>query len=116
MFVEWLKQQTGVTIVPAPADAERAVRDRDEDVVLIIDKDFAKDMARAVPAPVKLVSDATRDSARPKVARVRNLIATYSQMTGGLRLISAASRRRWRPRCGSKKSRCRAPSSAWRRS
>jgi sodium transport system permease protein len=87
VFVDWLKQQTGVTIVPAPADAERAVRDRDEDVVLIVDKEFEKDMARAVPAPVKLVSDTTRDSSRPKVARVRNLIATYSQMTGGLRLI-----------------------------
>ena len=67
VFVDWLKQQTGVTIVPAPADAEQAVRDRDEDVVLIIDKEFEKDMARAVPAPVKLVSDVTRDSARPKV-------------------------------------------------
>jgi sodium transport system permease protein len=88
LFVEWLKQQTGVTVVPAPADAERAVRNRDEDVVLIIDREFDKDMARAVPAPVKLVSDATRDGARPKVTRVRNLVATYSQMTGALRLIA----------------------------
>ena len=64
-FVDWLKQQTGVTIVPAPADAERAVRERDEDVVLIIEREFEKDMARAVPAPVKLVSDATREAARP---------------------------------------------------
>jgi sodium transport system permease protein len=87
VFVDWLKQQTGVTIVAAPADAERAVRDRDEDVVLIIDKEFEKNMARAVPAPVKLVSDVTRDGSRPKVSRVRNLIATYSQMTGALRLI-----------------------------
>lgn len=86
-LVDWLRQQTGVTVVSAPADAEGAVRDRDEDVVLIIDKEFEKDMARAVPAPVKLVSDATREGSRPKVARVRNLIATYSQMTGGLRLI-----------------------------
>ena len=47
MFVAWLRQQTGVTIVPAPADAERAVRDRDEDVVLIVDQGFDTDMARA---------------------------------------------------------------------
>jgi len=86
-FVGWLKQQTGVQVVPAPADAERAVRERDEDVVLIIEKDFERNMARAVPAPVKLVSDVTRDASRPKVNRVRNLVATYSQMTGGLRLI-----------------------------
>ena len=56
-FVQWLTQQSGVTIVPPPADAEKAVADRDADVVLIIDPDFEKDMARAVPAPVKLVSD-----------------------------------------------------------
>jgi sodium transport system permease protein len=87
-FVGWLKQQTGVQVMPAPADAERAVRERDEDVVLIIEKDFEKDMARAVPAPVKLVSDVTREGSRPKVNRVRNLVATYSQMTGGLRLIA----------------------------
>jgi sodium transport system permease protein len=86
-LIDWLRQQTGVEIVPAPADPEQAVRDRKEDVVLIIGEDFARNMARAMPAPVKLVSDATRDNARPKVSRVRNLIAAYSNMTGGLRLI-----------------------------
>src|SRR5437016_1337876 len=35
-FVDWLKQQSGVEIVAAPADPEQAVRDRKEDVVLII--------------------------------------------------------------------------------
>ena len=87
-LVNWLKQQSGVMIVPPPADAEKAVASRAEDVVLIIDKDFSKDMDRAVPAQVKLVSDVTRDSARPKVARVRFLVASYSSQTSGLRLIA----------------------------
>ncbi|MFN7983810.1 MAG: ABC transporter permease [Vicinamibacterales bacterium] len=87
-LIDWLKQQSGVTIVPAPADAEKAVSSRDEDVVLIIDKDFEKDLGRAVPAPVKLVSDVTRDSARPKVTRVRNLLNAYSGQISGLRLIA----------------------------
>lgn len=87
-FVEWLKQQTGVQVVPPPADAEQAVRDRTEDVVLVIENEFSTNMDRAVPAPVKLVSDATRDGARTKVARVRSLIATYSGQIGGLRLIA----------------------------
>ena len=87
-FIEWLEQQTGVSIVTAPADPEAAVRNRDEDVVLIIEKDFERNMARAVPAPVQLVSDVTREGARPKVNRVRTLVATYSQMIGGLRLIT----------------------------
>ena len=87
-LIDWLTQQSGVTIVPAPADAEKAVSSRDEDVVLIIDKDFEKDLGRAVPAPVKLVSDVTRDSARPKVTRVRNLLNAYSGQISGLRLIA----------------------------
>ena len=79
-FVEWLKQQTRRDD-RAGAGRCRSGRcaDRNEDVVLIIDKDFAKDMARAIPAPVKLVSDVTREGARPKVTRVRNLVAAYSQ-------------------------------------
>src|SRR5713226_6502167 len=85
-FIDWLKQQTGVQIVAAPADPERAVRERKEDVVLIIEKDFSKNMARAVPAPVKLISDATRDAARPKVTRVRGLVTAYSSQLAQLRL------------------------------
>jgi sodium transport system permease protein len=87
-FVAWLMQQSGVTVVAPPADAEAAVRDHHEDVVLVIDRDFAKDMARAVPAPVKLVSDVTSEGARPKVTRVRNLVSAYSNQTGGLRLVA----------------------------
>jgi len=87
-LIDWLKQQSGVTIVPPPADPEKAVSSRDEDVVLIIDKDFESNLTRAVPAPVKLVSDVTRDNARPKVTRVRNLLNAYSGQISGLRLIA----------------------------
>jgi sodium transport system permease protein len=87
-FVDWLKQQPGVEIVAAPADPEQAVRDRKEDVVLIIEKDFSKNMARAIAAPVKLVSDSTRESARRKVTRARTLVTTYSGQLATLRLIA----------------------------
>lgn len=87
-LVDWLTQQTGVTVVPAPNDPEKAVRERDEDVVLIIEEGFEKDLAKAVPAPVKLVVDVTRDATRPKVNRVRSLVSAYSQLVGTLRLIS----------------------------
>lgn len=87
-FVDWLKQQTGVEIVAAPSDPEKAVRDRKEDVVLIIEKDFSKNMERAIPAPVKLVTDATRESSRPKASRARDLVHAYSSQVASLRLIS----------------------------
>jgi sodium transport system permease protein len=87
-FVAWLRQQTGVVVVRAPADPEQAVRDRKEAVVLIIEPGFERDLARAVPARVRLVSDATREGTRPAVARVRSLVATWSQLTGAQRLIA----------------------------
>jgi sodium transport system permease protein len=87
-FVDWMKQQTGVEIMAAPADPEQAVRDRKEDVVLIIEKDFAKNMARGVPAPVKLISDSTREAGRAKVERARKLVTDYSSQLAALRLIA----------------------------
>jgi sodium transport system permease protein len=85
---DWLRQQTGITIVKAPDDPMAAVRDRKEDVIVLIDKNFAKDMARGIPAPVKLLADQTRQEARPKVTRIRNLIATYSAEMASLRLVA----------------------------
>ncbi|MEZ5355590.1 MAG: ABC transporter permease [Bryobacteraceae bacterium] len=87
-FMEWLGQQSGVEIVEGPVDAEKAVRERKQDVVLIIDKDFTDKFSRSLPAPVKLVADETRDTARPKVRRVRSLISSYSNGIGALRLIA----------------------------
>lgn len=87
-FVDWLKQQSGVEIVDGPADAEEAVRERKEDVVIVIDKEFGAKFARSLPAPIKMISDATRDSARPKVRRVRSLLQQYNGQVATLRLIS----------------------------
>jgi len=87
-FVQWLGQQTGVRVVPGPADPEQAVLDRDEDVVLIIESDFMERMGRAQTAELKLVTESTRDRARPKVARVRALIAGYAGQLASLRLIA----------------------------
>ena len=87
-FVQWLRQQTGVRVVPGPADPEQAVLDRAEDLVLSIERDFQERMGRAQTAEIKLVSESTRDRARPKVARVRALIAGYAGQLASLRLIA----------------------------
>ena len=86
-LVDWLEQQDGVEIVEGPEDPEEAVRERDEDVVVIIDDEFGKDFSEAHPAQVKLVADGSRQTARPKVRRVRRLIERYSQQIAVLRLI-----------------------------
>ncbi len=87
-FVQWLGQQTGVRVVPGPADPEQAVLDRDEDLVLIIESDFQERMGRAQTAEIKLVTESTRDRARQKVARVRALIGGYAGQLASLRLIA----------------------------
>ena len=87
-FVTWLGQQTGVKVVPGPADPQQAVLDRAEDVVLIIEPDFMDRMRRAQPAEVKLVAESSRDRSRPKVARVRALVGGYAGQLASLRLIA----------------------------
>ena len=86
-LIDWLEQQDGVEIVEGPQDAEEAVRERDEDVVVIIGDEFGKDFSEARPARVKLVADGSRQTAQPKVRRVRRLIQRYSQEIAVLRLI-----------------------------
>ena len=87
-FIEWMGQQAGVTLVEGPADAEVAVRDRNEDVIIVIPKDFQEKFRKSSPAPVKIVSDGSRQTSRPKITRVRSLVQRYSMEIGTLRLVS----------------------------
>lgn len=86
-LVDWLRQQSGVTVVEGPANAEDAVRSRTEAVVVVIMKDFADDFSASKPAEVRVVSDGSRDDARPRVQRVRDLVRRYSSEIGALRLV-----------------------------
>ena len=87
-FVGWLRAQWGVTVVDGPADPEHAVRDGDEDVVLMIPEDFAERFSESRAAPISLVSDGSRDSAMPQVRRVRDLLLRYSSEIAALRLVA----------------------------
>src|SRR5688500_6756551 len=87
-LIAWLRQQPGIEIVGAPGDPEKAVRDRDEDVVLVIEPEFADRFRVSRPATVKVVADSSRTAARPKVERVRRLLQRYSAEIGSLRLIA----------------------------
>ena len=87
-FVDWLKQQAGVTITEGPQDAEEAVRSRREEVVVVIDEDFARNFAASKPAQVRLVSDGSSQNSRPKIQRVRQMLQRYNGEIGSLRLIA----------------------------
>lgn len=87
-LMAWLQQQAGVTIIDGPADAEEAVRTRAQDVVVVIDEDFAKDFAASRPAQVRIVADGSRQDTRARQQRVRGLFQAYSAQIGSMRLIA----------------------------
>ena len=87
-LIDWIRQQDGVTVVDGPPEPERAVRDKQVDVVLIIPKAFAERFSASKPARVRIVSDSSNSTAQPAVQRVRQLVAAYSSQIGSLRLIA----------------------------
>jgi sodium transport system permease protein len=87
-LADWLGQQEGVTIIEGPQDAEQAVRDQKQDVVVVISEEFNKQFSEARRAKIQLVADGSRDSARPKVQRVRRLLEVYGAQIATLRLIA----------------------------
>jgi sodium transport system permease protein len=87
-LVDWLRAQAGVNVVAGPADPDRAVRDGAEDVVLVVSDDFADRYRRVRAASVDVVTDRSREASRPKVTRVRELLARYSSEIGALRLVA----------------------------
>lgn len=88
VLVHWLEQQQGVELKDGPVDAEAAVRDKNEEFVLVIDKDFADKFGESRSAPVKVVSDSTRESIVPKVKRLRKLLEGFNGQMAAMRLIA----------------------------
>jgi sodium transport system permease protein len=86
-LVDWLNQQSGVHVVEGPEDAERAVREQREAVVVIVPDEFAERFRSSRPAPLQLVADSSRNDVRPSVQRVQILLQQYAAEIGSLRLI-----------------------------
>ena len=84
--VAFLERQQ-VTIAPAPADYENAVRRGDLDVVLVVDDAFASDVAHGKPGRVQLVYDRSRDRARPSIEQAETLLRAYNRLWGEQRLL-----------------------------
>lgn len=82
-----LKQQN-MQIKDAPTDPERAVRERDADLVLRIPSNYAEGWRSGEPAQVELIYDASQRDAQGSVNRLRGALENYAQRTGGLRLLA----------------------------
>jgi sodium transport system permease protein len=75
-------------IKDAPADPERAVHDRDADLVLRIPANFADGWSTGESAQVELIYDASQRDTQGSVNRLRAALETYAQRTGALRLLA----------------------------
>lgn len=84
-LIAFLEQQD-VVIKPAPADPEAAVIAGDINVALIIPPDYGGEFSAGETANVQLVFDSTRQSASPDIGRVQNLLESYGEFIGLLRL------------------------------
>jgi sodium transport system permease protein len=86
-LVNWLNQQSGVQVIEGPENAEEAVRDQREAVVVIVPRDFGERFRASRPALLQVVSDGSRSDVQASVQRVQLLLQQYSAEIGSLRLI-----------------------------
>lgn len=93
-LVAWLAGQ-GIRAKSDSGDAETlearidaAIRNRNEDVALVIDAEYAKDWREGRPAKVVVVADSTSRNAEFAVGRVKAALNAYGQQVGALRLLA----------------------------
>ena len=85
-IVGYLERQQ-VTVTQAPADYDAQIRRGDLDVVLVVDDQFAADVAQGKPGSVRLVFDRSRDRARPSIEQAESLLRGYNRLWGEQRLM-----------------------------
>ena len=77
-----------IRAVEPPADVAAAIASQEIDVALEIGASFADDWRAGRPAPVDIISDATRRNADIPVQRVRGALRAYGEQMGALRLMA----------------------------
>ena len=80
-------ERNQATLSPAPVDYEAKLRAGDLDVVLVVDDQFAGDVAQGKQGTVRLVSDRSRDRAQASIRQAENLLRAYNRQWGTQRLL-----------------------------
>lgn len=80
--------ENNVEIVEAPTDPTTAVREGDEEIILIIAPEYPDAFRKGEPAPVQVIVDSSRTIAQASTSRVRGLLNSYSGVLATLRLQS----------------------------
>ncbi|HKT42817.1 MAG TPA: ABC transporter permease, partial [Rhodanobacteraceae bacterium] len=86
-LIDALKQQ-GLVPQPPIADPDKAVRNRDADVVLRIPADYGKAWTKGEPAQVEVIYDASQMGSGTPTNRLEGMLKQYSSQQGALRLLA----------------------------
>jgi sodium transport system permease protein len=86
-LVAWLQGQN-IVVRPAPGNPDAEISSQREDVILRIDNKFGEQWHTSMPATVEILHDSSREDAQIPVERLRNLLDTYNQGVGALRLVA----------------------------
>jgi sodium transport system permease protein len=81
----------GVTVEPVTYDdaaARKAVRDRDQRIVLMIPESYAERFLAGKPAPLDIYSDSSEQLAERDVRRAKAIVASYGATITQLRMIA----------------------------
>jgi sodium transport system permease protein len=86
-LIDALKQQ-GLVPQPPIADPDKAVRDRDTDVVLRIPPDYPRAWSKGEPAQVEVIYDASQMGVGTARQRLEGMLKLYGSQQGSLRLLA----------------------------
>ncbi|HXS72745.1 MAG TPA: ABC transporter permease [Rhodanobacteraceae bacterium] len=86
-LIEALKQQ-GLDPLPAIANPEAAVRNRDTDVVLRIPPDYGNAWRDGEPAQVEMIYDASQTGTGTPRERLAGMLQNYDREQGAMRLVA----------------------------
>jgi sodium transport system permease protein len=67
-LIQFLEQR-GVEIVPAPEDAQVAVKNGEVEIVVMIPEDYGQNFTQGFPATIRLVMDSSRQSSISEIER-----------------------------------------------
>ena len=86
-LIDALKQR-GLVPQPPIADPDKAVRERDADVVLRIPADYARAWRSGEPAQVELIYDSSQMGTGTSRSRLESMLKHYGSQQGALRLLA----------------------------
>jgi sodium transport system permease protein len=86
-LVDALKRQ-GLVPQPPIADPDKAVRNRDADVVLRIPASYGKAWSQGKPAQVEVIYDASQQGSSTPTKRLEDMLNLYGREQGALRLLA----------------------------